>query len=101
MENSIAGVKSVSLAVGTVLSNLDVNKGQVVFEPVEELYTKKDVYDILRQYDWYVHGYDVSEEMGNSKDESFKFADYIADKLKDDDCWEGVDRFMKIGEYNE
>ncbi len=101
MENSIAGVKSVSLAVGTVLSNHDVNKGQVVFEPVGELYTKKDVYDILRQYDWYVRSYDISEEMGDSKDEAFKIADSISDRLKDDDCWEGVDRFMKIGDYSE
>lgn len=101
MENSIAGVKSASIVVGTVLASHDAIKGQVAVEPARELYTKKDVYDILRQYDWYVRGYDVSEDKGNSKDESFKFADYISNSLKDDDCWEGVDRFMKIGEYNE
>ena len=96
---NIAGIKSKSSVHGRYIEG-NINDTTIV--PLQEVYSLKDVYTILRKYDWYSRGYAVAEDRGASEEEALSFAEYLSNKLEnDEEHWEGIDKFMNMGEDNE
>lgn len=94
-KKSIAGVKPVTHTEGKVASTVSPVTHNVIVEPNQELFRRKDVYEIIKKFYWFTQGFNTAQDKGDSEERAYLFARYLSGEV-DDSYWEGIDVFMNM-----
>lgn len=89
---NVAGVTPQKYVSGKKASTISVTD-KLLVETDEELYTRKAVRDILIKYDWFVRGYNIADDNGDTQESAYLFARYLSHDVSGT-WWEGIDVFM-------
>lgn len=88
---NIAGVESIKRLDGALVVGEDKLASCL---PSDEVYSRKDVLEIIKRYDWFRMSFDTAYDAGDSKEDSVAYAKYFLETAYDGRYWEGVDDFM-------
>lgn len=77
-------------------SHVHIDTYDAIVRPDTELYTREDVLEIIKRYEWFGTCVHVAEEAGKSEEEAIGYAKYILKNEYDGYYWNGIDEFMKL-----
>lgn len=87
---NIAGVKSIEKLHGVLTTGNTLDS----CVPSDEVYSRADVLEIIKRYDWFKRSFDTADDAGENKEDAIDFAKYFLANDYDGHYWEGIDVFM-------
>ena len=86
---NIAGVESVKKLHGVLVNNNTLAS----CVPSDEVYTREDVLEIVKRFDWFKSAFVIIDD-AERKDDSFELTKHFLEKEYNGIYWEGIDKFM-------